>query len=121
MTSSLGFGGVVGRLEWPDSLLELFRLEPGFRFLFDAFSSREPAPTSLENAPGFCFDAFSSREPASTLLENALRPVDPALSLKEMADQACSQPEKEDHHAQSGKRRHQSQNGNQDRTYELCG
>jgi hypothetical protein len=39
---------------------------------FDAFSSREPASTSLENALGFCFDAFSSREPVPTSLENAL-------------------------------------------------
>jgi hypothetical protein len=33
--------------------------------LFDAFSSREPVPTSLENATHL-FDAFSSREPVST-------------------------------------------------------
>jgi hypothetical protein len=40
-------------------------------FLFDAFSWREPVPTSLENAE-FLFDAFSWREPVSTSLENAL-------------------------------------------------
>jgi hypothetical protein len=28
-----------------------------------------------ERGPAFCFDAFSSREPASTSLENAIGPV----------------------------------------------
>jgi hypothetical protein len=36
----------------------------------DAFSSREPVPTSLENA--ILFVAFSSREPVPTALENAI-------------------------------------------------
>jgi hypothetical protein len=37
----------------------------GAALLFDAFSSREPVSTSLENATGY-FDAFCLREPAST-------------------------------------------------------
>src|ERR1700680_1128466 len=41
-----------------------------FTLLFDAFSSREPVSTSLENAMEF--DAFSSREPVSTSFENAM-------------------------------------------------
>jgi len=31
-------------------------LSAALDFCFDAFSSREPAPTSLENAPGAAFD-----------------------------------------------------------------
>jgi hypothetical protein len=38
--------------------------------MFDAFSSREPVATSLENA--LMFDAFSSREPEITSLNNAM-------------------------------------------------
>ncbi|NEU96787.1 hypothetical protein FNJ47_13285 [Bradyrhizobium sp. UFLA 03-164] len=32
-----------------------------------------PFRSDRNGAPDFCFDAFSSREPASTSLENALR------------------------------------------------
>src|SRR5258707_11460124 len=48
---------------------------------FDAFSSREPVSTSLENAIP-CFDAFSLREPVSTSLENAI-PCFDAFSSRE--------------------------------------
>src|SRR6266567_3663023 len=48
---------------------------------FDAFSSREPISTSLENAI-CCFDAFSSREPVSTSLENAMSCFDAFSSRK---------------------------------------
>jgi hypothetical protein len=34
----------------------------------------------LESAPGFCLDAFSSREPVSTSLENALNNQERTIS-----------------------------------------
>src|SRR6266481_460677 len=61
--------GQIGLFIAAEQTHRISRLEDSF--LCDAFSSREPAPTSLENAT-FLFDAFSSREPAATSLENAM-------------------------------------------------
>jgi len=66
--------------------------------MFNAFSSREPGPTSLENALDvlmhfrhakrspfrpktlFCLGAFSSREPGPTSLENAFPRSPPSMT-----------------------------------------
>jgi hypothetical protein len=54
-------------------LAVLVESEPKLRILvFYAFSSREPATASLENAMDSCLDAVSSREPVFTLLESAI-------------------------------------------------
>src|SRR5258708_7659051 len=73
--------GQIGLFIAAEQTHRISRLEDSF--LCDAFSSREPAATSLENAT-FLFDAFSSREPAATSLENATLLFD-ALSSREPA------------------------------------
>src|SRR5882757_9157836 len=61
--------GQIGLFIAAEQTHRISRLEDSF--LFNAFSSREPVATSLENAT-FLFDALSSREPAPTSLENAM-------------------------------------------------
>src|SRR6266404_4807192 len=73
--------GQIGLFIAAEQTHRISRLEDSF--LFDAFSSREPVATSLENAPSL-FDAFSSREPAATSLETATLLFD-AFSSREPA------------------------------------
>jgi hypothetical protein len=54
------------------------RMSPWDQHLASGWISLEPFPfrRNRNGALGFCFDAFSSREPASTSLENALESRD---------------------------------------------
>jgi hypothetical protein len=51
-------------------------------FCFEACLEPFPFRWNRNGAPGFCFDAFSSREPVSTSLENALSQRDHASRQK---------------------------------------